>query len=121
MLFKQVEDAAAMGEEYKTKQEFSIAYVIYLYCNVRLVTLLDKADGWMSTFNITRSNDAILAEIYEDIQKSTFDAQEKIEELKNIISYEAKPVEQSLMEICRNDSDAIELDTAGVLDEAKRL
>ena len=74
----------------------------------------------MAAFNITRENDAVFAEIYEDIQTATFAAQEKIEELKNIISYEATAVEQSLIEIKRQDSEKIVLDTAGVLDEARR-
>ena len=74
----------------------------------------------MASFNITRENDAIFAEIYEDIQTATFAAQEKIEELKNIVSYEAKAVEQSLIEIRRADSDSIEIDTPGVLEEARR-
>jgi len=94
--------------------------VVYLYCNSRLVTLLQKADTWMASFNITRENDAVFAEIYEDIQTATFAAQEKIEELKNIVSYEAKAVEQSLIEIRRADSDSIEIDTPGVLEEARR-
>jgi hypothetical protein len=93
MALRRTRDAETLGAEYSSKNEYAIAYVIYKYCDQKLVRLLEQADTWMVLFNITRSGDTFFANIYEEIQSSIFSARERLEYLRNIICYEAQNID----------------------------